>query len=353
MAEALEKESFFRRFLGTIFDIRQGEWLIFALMSLYIFFTIYSYLILKTASRALFLHRVGSEYLPYVYIMVAVIAGVIASIYGGFSKKFSIYKLILVTDIIIILNLVAFWYLFGITGKSAWLFYTFYIWVSIFGVLVPSQYWLFANHVYNPREARRIFGLLAGMAIAGGTTAGYFIKFAVHAIGTENLLTVCMGIQALLGLLLFLIQQKAAISEKKKSRGDDHRVEKKKDSFIQIFRELMAVKHLRLLIAIIATTVIAVQFVDFQFNTIASQTFHGDDLTAFLGFWNSNLSVISLLIQFFLAQRLLRRFGVTVAVCALPLGLALGNLGLLLYPAIYTAIILKVSYGCFLRQLSR
>jgi AAA family ATP:ADP antiporter len=350
----MNKDQGIARWVGRVFDIRRGEWLVISLMSVYIFSVVFSYLILKTTSRAMFTHRVGAEYLPYVYIMIALIAGGIASLYRRFSGKISVYRLILLTDFFIIINLGVFWYFFGGAEKEAWLFYTFYVWVSIFGVLVPSQFWLLANHVYNPREARRLFGLLAGMAIVGGTTSGYFIKLTVHYIGTENLLFACIFFQALVSLLLVMVQRKAGLSDGRPDRaGRTPGTAKAKESILEMFREISSVKHLRLLVAIIATTVLVVQFVDYQFMSIASQHKQGDDLTAFVGLWSSNLSVVALLIQFLLAQRLLRRFGVIFAICILPFGLALGNLGLFIYATIYAAIILKVSDGAFRYSLNK
>jgi AAA family ATP:ADP antiporter len=344
-----------QRFLFRVFAVRPGELMVFFLMSLYIYITISSYLIIKSVGRSMFLNKVGSDQLPYVYILVAIIVGIIAALYGRLSKKIPLLRLILFTHAFILSNMLAFWLLFSLGVKAPWLFYTFYIWMSIFGVLVPSQFWLLANHVYDPREAKRLFGQLAGMAIAGGITGGYFVRLTVHIFGTQNMIIANIIAQCLLAVLVLIIWRRCRLStsappepRQRTSAGLG------KDSALRIFQELMEVRHLRLLMAVIGTTVIVVQLADFQFNAIASATYTNEnDLTAFLGFWNSNLSVISLIIQFLLAQHLLRRFGLSVAITVLPIGLALGNLGVLLVPTIYTATILKVSDGAFRYSLNK
>src|SRR2546422_705381 len=91
-------------------------------------------------------------------------------------------------------NCVLFWVLARFHPAS-WLYPVFYIWVGIFGVLAPAQAWTLSNYVMTIREARRIFGLVAGGAIVGGIFAGSFSKVVAKAFGTENLL---------LGMAVFL-----------------------------------------------------------------------------------------------------------------------------------------------------
>ncbi|MBN2431303.1 MAG: cyclic nucleotide-binding domain-containing protein [Acidobacteria bacterium] len=354
-ADSHHPSGILQRVLFRTFAVRPGELTIFFLMSLYIYITISSYLIIKSVGRAMFLNKVGSDQLPYVYILVAIIVGFIASIYGRFSKKVPLRRLILFTHAFILSNMVAFWLFFTLGVKTPWLFYTFYIWMSIFGVLVPSQFWLLANHVYDPREAKRLFGQLAGMAIAGGITGGYFVRLTVHVFGSQNMILANIIGQCLLAGLVLLIWRRSRLSLRAPSVPRPRSgVSPAKDSSLRILQDLLEIRHLRLLMAVIATTVVVVQLADYQFNAIASATFPDEnDLTAFLGFWNSNLSVISLIIQFLLAQHLLRRFGLTVAISVLPIGLALGNLGILLIPTIYTATILKVSDGAFRYSLNK
>ena len=62
--------------------------------------------------------------------------------------------------------LVGFWFLFqtGSTGSSA----AFYLFGLILGMLLISQFWTLANDVYDPRQAKRLFGFIGGGASLGG-----------------------------------------------------------------------------------------------------------------------------------------------------------------------------------------
>ena len=60
----------------------------------------------------------------------------------------------------------AFWVWFQ-TG-SQWASTGFYFFGLILGILVISQFWTLANDVYDPRQAKRLFGFIGGGASLGG-----------------------------------------------------------------------------------------------------------------------------------------------------------------------------------------
>ena len=89
-----------------------------------------------------------------------------------------------------------FWGLAHYFSRLIWLFPAFYIWVKIFGVLVPAQIWTLANYVLTTREAKRVFGMVGGGGVAGWIFSGYFSKAMTRSFGTESLL---------LGMVVFVL----------------------------------------------------------------------------------------------------------------------------------------------------
>ncbi|MDH3217539.1 MAG: hypothetical protein OEN01_14855, partial [Candidatus Krumholzibacteria bacterium] len=150
--------------LRKFIDIRQGEMSRTLIMTGYIYLVIFSYLILKPMTRSLFVKSLGTEQLPFVYMLVALVAGVVAAFYTQLATKIRLDRLINVTTLFLMGNLLLFWWLLAIEIKSAFLFFSLWIWASIYGVLTVSQFWLLANYVFDPREAKRIFPLLAAAA---------------------------------------------------------------------------------------------------------------------------------------------------------------------------------------------
>ncbi|MFQ5771462.1 MAG: MFS transporter, partial [bacterium] len=159
-----------------LFGIHQGELGLTAIMFCYNFLLIASYYILKPMTRSLFLKNQGPTQLPYVYMLVALVVGVVAVLYARLASNISLKRMINRTTIFIIGNLLAFWWLLKIDVRSEWLYYGLYIWTSIYGVLITSQFWLLANYLFDPRQAKRLFPLLTAGAILGGILGGYFTR---------------------------------------------------------------------------------------------------------------------------------------------------------------------------------
>ena len=58
--------------------------------------------------------------------------------------------------------LIVFWFLFR--TDATWVSVAFYVAGLILGVLLISQFWTLANVVYDPRQAKRLFGFIGGGA---------------------------------------------------------------------------------------------------------------------------------------------------------------------------------------------
>jgi MFS family permease len=158
----------------------------------------------------MFLKEIGIDQLPYVYILIALVVGVISSGYSRAAARVSLSTLIRTTSLIAIANLFLFWLSLHRTG--AWMFYVLYIWVSVFGVITASQFWLLANYVFNPREAKRLFALVGAGGVLGGIIGGAFTRYGAHWFGTENLLLWCMGFMGLTILILEPVSREASVA---------------------------------------------------------------------------------------------------------------------------------------------
>ena len=101
------------------------------------------------------------------------------------------------------LNIILFWVLFKI-GLVSWLAYLFYIWVAAYSITGVTQCWTLANDIFNPREAKRLFGFIVSGGSLGGIVGGLVTNQFAERIGTENLL---LFAAVLLGLCIVLINE--------------------------------------------------------------------------------------------------------------------------------------------------
>ena len=333
--------------------IRKGEGRRSILMFAYIFFVIASLMIVKPVRNALFLTEYGPEKLPFAFMLTAVFAAFIAFNYSRLAGKMPFRLLILSSLTFTIVSLLAIWFLLKHDLRAAWFIYGFYIWVSLFGVIAASQFWLLANYVFNAREAKRLFGFLGAGGIAGAIFGGYLTNYLSHIIGSDNLILLCAGF---LIVCIFILERiwknhlgrHQQIFDTKRRKASVHA------KLIEPVKLVLQSKHLTYVAAIIGTGVIVANLADYQFNAIASeQISNEDDLTAFFGFWFSNLSVLSLVIQLFFTRILLRKLGVGNSLFFLPAGIFIGALSIMLAPILWTAIFIKVSDGAFKQSVNK
>ncbi|TYP75064.1 Npt1/Npt2 family nucleotide transporter [Aquimarina intermedia] len=335
-----------------IFDIRDGEIYISFLMQFYIFLVITVLLIVKPTINALFLSTLGADQLPYGYILVAVTAIVSSYFYNRAIQLFSIKRIVISTLLVFSTFFLVLSFLLHLAILNIWILYFYYLSVSLFAVLVTSQFWILANMVFNAREAKRLFGFIGSGAIAGGIFGGYLTTIIAStygnkiAIAVAGILILCC-IPILNSVWRFRIKRLNFYQRKQRKTREY-------ENYTSSFRIILSSDHLKYLALITGVGVIVAKLVDFQFSDFANSAIpDSDDLASFFGFWFSTFNVIALLIQLFLTNRLLSFFGVTSTLLILPLGIALGCLLFLTFPELWVLIIIKGMDGSFKQSINK
>src|SRR5262245_22084351 len=339
-----------RKTFQRIFGIREGEWFRVLLMFSYLFLLIACYITTKSVRDAMFLTEIGVNQLPYVFILIALVVGSISSAYSRAAARVSLKSLIRTTSLIVISNLFLFWLL--LPGTGAWMYYVLYIWVSVFGVITASQFWLLANHVFNAREAKRLYALVGAGGVLGGSFGGGFTSFGAHVFGTPNLLLWCMGFMGLTILILELVSREAPTAQTPISL-DEEQTAGSSETW-RLLRLIWASRHLTMLTAILGITVIVESFVDFELKSLSKQLFGTQDqLTSFFGSLFAYLGTLSMLFQILLTGRVLKRFGVGASILFMPIALLTGSLVLALFPTLWAVGFLKISDVSFRYSIHR
>ena len=341
-----------KNLLRSIWDIRRGEAGITLLMLANIYLIMVTYYFLKPARDSLFLTKLGAEQLPLVFILIAFVIVPITTIYSRASRSLKLNQLFNATIIIIIVCLLGLRWMMSLSG--GWVPYVFYTWVSVYGVLTTSQFWLLANAVYDAAQAKRLFVLLGLGAILGAWTGGEVTSLIVSTfnVSTENLLIFCIG------FLLLVIGLTNAIWQLKKKEltemaSTSKRTAERKDSFGQMFGMIKRSRHLLLIVGIITLTMMVASLVDFQFKAVSTISFTDVEtgavdksaLTAFLGKFYGRLSLVSFLLQLIFAYRFLRILGVGGVILFLPLGLLVGSAALFFNVGLVAAVLLRGADG--------
>jgi AAA family ATP:ADP antiporter len=314
-----------------VFDVRPGEYLRTTCMTLYLMLVLFAYYILKPVSRAIFLNKFDIDKLPWLYVLIAAVGGVLAYFYTKMAVKSSLRRAVDLATIFSIVVLIGFWWLIRL--NIGWIVYAFNIWVSLFSIILVSQGWLIATNIFTSREAKRVYGILGVGSVIGAAFGGTFTAFTVRLIGTTNLILAC-AFMVVLSYIPFLIVAKDQGDKISKARAASE--DEEDFSFPEIFRNLRKHRHLQVIMAIMVVTFIIDVMVEFQFNAMAKLAYHNkNDLTAFLGsFYGFWLNLITFVCQFFLTGFVVSRFGVGGTLQIMPVSIALASIAALISPSV-------------------
>ncbi|WP_375240594.1 Npt1/Npt2 family nucleotide transporter [Polaribacter sp.] len=329
-----------KKIISKTFGLRDDEISISFFMFLYIFIIITTLLIVKPTVNALFVSKLGADSLPLGYLLVASVAVLTSYFYNRAIRYFSLVKVTVISLIIFSIAFIALGLIIKFTVISNWLLYFYYTFISLFAVVATSQFWLFANMVFNAREAKRNFGFIGAGAISGGIFGGYLTSIIATSFGNE----VAIFMAAALILLCIPILKKVYnlkikflnTFKRKQVIADQENLE---SSSLKLIKNS---KHLTYIALITGIGVVVAKLVDFQFSDFAQKALpDSDDLAAFFGFWFSTFNVIALVIQLFLTNKVLTRLGVSTTLLILPLTIAFGSLLFLTFPELWVLIIIK------------
>lgn len=301
------------------------------LMFLYNFILLNTLYLLKPVRDSLFLEEVGAYNLPFVFILTALAVIPISIAYSRLSRYYSIGWVVSAVTLFLAANLFVIW--FFIEMDHNWLYYGFYVWVSIYSVLITSQFWLFANTIFNSVQSKKVFGFLSLGAISGGFTGGELTAIVINyfSLKPESLLLISAIVITATTPLVWVILKKNGTSLKARPEpvtGDS-------PVSNNPLKEILKHNHLLLIVALIAVTVTVTTLIDYQFKTVAENAFASESaLTSFMGKFYGRVSLIALLIQLFVGTIFTKKYGVSGALLLLPLALLISAGGMLIVPGL-------------------
>jgi len=324
--------------VGKVVKLRDGEAPTALLMFAYSFLAMTSYNVLKPITRSKFITALGADNLPYVQLAAGVLIAVLMHMYSGAAGRLPRRWVIPVTQAGEAALLVVFWFLFR-TGAD-WVSVALYVLGLTLGVLLISQFWTLANDLYDPRQARRLFGFIGGGASLGGAMGAALTALAVEEVGTNNLLLVSAGVLALCAVIVAFIAPR--------ERGDGGAgmlVEEQGVGGSEAIRLLRSSRHLKVIALVIACASIGAAIIDQQLN-MAAEAAKGADatdaITGFLAQVTFYLSAIGFFVQVGLTSRIHRSLGLAFALLILPISLGLTGVIILVNGALWAPAAARV-----------
>jgi AAA family ATP:ADP antiporter len=322
-----------KSFWRNMFDVRKGEVLRTLFMCLHILLVLFSYYILKPLSKALFLNNFNIDKLPHLIILIAVAGGLLAYVYTKLAVRASLRAAVSWTTGISIVCLVTFWWLLGPAPK--WVYYVFPVWVSLFSIVLVSQGWLVASNVFDTREAKRLYTLVALAAILGAALGSLYLAGTAKSIVPryQLLISAAVVILAYIPFRLAIVQKGVSLAGVKAAAAEEAEVH-----FRDIATAIVRYRHLQVIIGIIALMLTVDVLVDFQMSYMAKLTYQDAAMIAFQGRFNLFQNILTIGLQLFLTALIVGRLQVGGTLQIMPITMAAANVGILIAPGIYTTV---------------
>ena len=323
------------RLLGKLVTLWEGEAATALLMFAFSFLAMTSYNIIKPITRSKFITDLGADNLPYVQLAAGVLIGMLMQLYSWGAARLPRRSVIPATQGGAAALLVLFWFLFR--SGASWVSVAFYVFALILGVLLISQFWTLANDIYNPRQAKRLFGFIGGGASLGGATGAALTSFAVVEVGINNLLLLsaailggCAGLVIAIGRRERVQSDFAAVGRERGVGGGEA---------IRLLRES---PQLQVIAMVIGLAAIGAAIIEQQLNMAAAAMTSADAITAFLAKVTFYLSIVGFVVQVGLTSRIHRSLGLAFALLILPVSLGSTAVIILLSGALWAPAAARV-----------
>jgi AAA family ATP:ADP antiporter len=336
------RRGIFDRLLGLFTEVHPGEGARALLMLVNIFLILTCYYIIKTVREPLilttdipaWLKALGiagpAEVKTYAAAAQALVLMGFVPAYSWFASRVGRMKLVLGVTAFFAANVVAF--ALAVQSGAAYIGVLFYVWVGLFSLSIIAQFWSYANDIYTKEAGSRLFPL-----IAVGMTAGSPVGAWVAERMFESRLSPHLMLYLAAGLLLTTAGLYIAINRRAAGGTRSPGAEKPiggRGAFSLVFssRYILLIAVLLIILNIVNT--VGEYVLSHLVVTHASDAAAADpsfDRNAYIGaFYGSYflwVNIAAVTLQILAAPRLVKRFGLTGALLALPL-VALGAYGM-------------------------
>lgn len=306
------------------------------------FVVLASYELSRSSVESLFIEAHGSESLPTVWLLVAIGATLVVTVYNHFATRVALPRLFAGA---VVVTLAALGLLLAARRAHVpYVHYALYVWKDVYIVVLVEMFWTFANFIYDAKSARWYYGLFLVMGTLGALTGGLTVGVIAEAWGTAGALWMVFPVlgATLLAVGLFRdVDEVARPENEEKTRIGDG---------LRILRES---PYLGWMLALIVAVQIAITLVDFEYNAALEAAYPDVDArTAIGGQVYSAINVASLILQAG-AGVVLSGLGVGRTLLAIPLFLASALGAFMVSPKFLTMAVTKVASKCFDYSLFR
>jgi AAA family ATP:ADP antiporter len=175
------------------------------LSMLYFFFLFGSYSVIKPVRDAMGTVY-GIKHLNELFLGTFIGTLILAPLYAGMASRLKLSTFLPWVYGFIAVTILGFYAMFSGGKVSArWVAAGFYIWVSVFNMLIISVFWSFMADIFSRTQAKRLFGFIAAGGTIGGIAGPAIATLLAKSVGNNGLMLISAAGFAVTGLLVKLL----------------------------------------------------------------------------------------------------------------------------------------------------
>lgn len=297
---------------------------------------------LDTLSDGLFLEKIGAEFLPRVYLSIALGMIGVSSLVLYSLKLTSPYRILTIAMGLGAIICVGASFCVG-ASPPEWFYYAIKIASRMFFAVMIACSWTFTDQYHDLQEAKRVYSIYAASYFFGTIISGTAINLFLDKVGFSGLL-LCAA-----GSILCAMAQARGIALKVKAVHDDS-IEGifsgSRDSFSSVVRLITRSRFAIVLLLLslfiqLLLTVTEFNYMDSfgKFFQASSEEVAEGEITEFLGKCRALISLCNILFGVFFYGRFVRRMGLNNAILITPLFFLAVYSGWVFNDALYLAVL--------------
>lgn len=293
----------------------------------------------------------GPEYKIYTGVAIGASTALFVPIYAKAATLWPRDRLIIGTTLFFALHTLLFYALYGTFGPTLWVAVSFYIWISIFNMMVVAQFWSFANDLYSETVGKRLFPLFALGASLGAVAGSGLADVLIGRLGTASMLLVSGTILTCAALVVRIVHAREVHGIGPLNRQALEPVTRTSEAFRLVLRDryLLLIAVFALLFTLVKTNgeyILARLAKDQANHQVLLGTLSKYQLRGYLGGFYASfqlyVNALGLLLQTFAVSRVVRKLGIQVAFLLLPFVSLTSAMALLACPLLVVALPFKV-----------
>lgn len=262
-------------------------------------------------AHALFLKRVGIEYLPLMYMAQSVVLALVSLCYAAVADRLPAERIFLVLFVVLLGLVSACWLLIQVSGVPA-VFPLYYLVYDVASEVLLVHTALYLNQNMNTLQAKRLAPLIYAGAQAGNIAGGVLLATATPFVGAENMLLAWNLLLATSVLALYLWHRRHGTSSHYRApRRSGRWIAESVGQVRQGIRYTLTSTLLRAASLALFFMVISYYVMWYSVNRIYNHSFPVEaELAGFFGTVTAVTGLIALFLQLFVAGRAIGYFGI-------------------------------------------